>query len=322
VTFCVTVSGMSQEIEKTNSRETNTDSQPQKPQPQSVEVYRPKRWVLFVSVFTLLGVGVVGIWFIIWASKAFTQPTAALTFIMGSAISLFLLLSTIATTCIYWGQRNIMLRQWKAMQDSVNRTDTIIDKMQGQLNAIKEQAGIMREALDESRKQSIASQAQSEIAAAAVRIAERNTVAAEESTRIALEQVRPFLNLSATVQRSDTKPEIFVSFQNGGPSKATVHAEFILIIFGSEQFLKQGSFVPFIVAPNSSQSARITDIDARQFDLVVRAGGGQLTLKVIGRYEGVGGPYPIAFCVAWVSGRDPLLNSIDGRCEGEGEPAE
>src|SRR5205085_9928446 len=93
----------------------SADSQPQKPQPEFVEVYRPKRWVPFLFVVSLLAVGAGGVLFILWASRLFTDPTAALTFIMGSIISLFLLLSTVATTCIYWGQRNIMLQQRTAM---------------------------------------------------------------------------------------------------------------------------------------------------------------------------------------------------------------
>jgi hypothetical protein len=107
---------MSQEIEQANSRKTDANGQPQKSHSEFVEIYCPKRWMPVLFVVGLLTVGAVGVWFILWASQLFTDPTAALTFIMGSIISLFLLLSTIATTCIYWGQRNIMLQQWRAMR--------------------------------------------------------------------------------------------------------------------------------------------------------------------------------------------------------------
>jgi len=128
---------MSQEIEQANSSKDSADSQPQKSQPEFVEVYRPKRWVPVLFVASLLTVGAGGVLFILWASKLFTDPTAALTFIMGSIISLFLLLSTVATTCIYWGQRNIMLQQWKAMNENIAKTDVIISKM-GQHQAVME----------------------------------------------------------------------------------------------------------------------------------------------------------------------------------------
>lgn len=134
---------MSQEIEQTNSSEANTNTQPQKTQPQSVEVYRPKRWVPVVFVISLLAIGAIGVWFIIWASKAFTEPTAALTFIMGSIISLFLLLSAIATTCIYWGQRNIMLQQWRAMRAQLIAVEHQTDWIQVQAETATSQLGAM-----------------------------------------------------------------------------------------------------------------------------------------------------------------------------------
>ena len=133
---------MKEKIVQTNGRETGIDSQPHKSNSQFVEVYRPKRWVPVLFVISLLVVGAGGVLFIIWASRLFTDPTAALTFIMGSIISLFILLSTVATTCIYWGQRNIMLQQWRAMNESIVRTDKIISKMAGHQAAMELQAGI------------------------------------------------------------------------------------------------------------------------------------------------------------------------------------
>ena len=158
---------MGQEIKQANSSEANTNTQTQKTGPQSVEIYRPKRWVPVVFVLGLLTVGAAGAWFILWASRAFTDPTAALTFIMGSIISLFLLLSTVATTCIYWGQRNIMLKQWGEMHENVTRTDLIIEKMQGQLDAMRTQEGHLlaqaeaaKEAADMAKGQLVAMQHQ------------------------------------------------------------------------------------------------------------------------------------------------------------------
>jgi hypothetical protein len=165
---------MSQEIEQAHSSKDSADNQPQKADTQSVHVYRPKRWVPIVFLSALLAVGAVGVWFILWASRAFTDPTAALTFIMGSIISLFLLLSTVATTCIYWGQRNIMLQQWKAMgqqqaamewqagiaeiqtglvDQQVGAMKEQLEAMRGQLDAMNEQAVIMRDSLTQAQKQ-------------------------------------------------------------------------------------------------------------------------------------------------------------------------
>ena len=102
------------------------------------------------------------------------------------ALNVLILLAIAVQAYIYSGQ-------WKAMRESLERTDKVIEKMEAQ------------------------------------------TKIAEQNARIALEETRPFLKVTARVVRSDLVPEVFASFDNSGVSKATVFAEYVLNISASER---------------------------------------------------------------------------------------
>lgn len=57
-----------------------------------------------------------------------TVPSILIPFVVGAALPLFTLFAIIYQAVVY-------RRQWHVMRDSVDRTDTIIEKMQGQLDA-------------------------------------------------------------------------------------------------------------------------------------------------------------------------------------------
>jgi hypothetical protein len=81
-----------------------------------------RRWPIVLTTGTFLAVaggGIGAIWFF---SAAFADITARATFVVGSAINLFIFLAIVAQACIYWAQRGIMNRQWEAMQEGLAET--------------------------------------------------------------------------------------------------------------------------------------------------------------------------------------------------------
>jgi|GEM_PF-3230167 len=116
-----------------------------KPQPQNNEtnnqammVYTQRRWPFFMTAGAIAGLAAGG-GFLIWQlSAAFNDPSTWATFVIGSALNLGVLLAVVAQACIYWGQRNLMAQQWRAMVDSKKQTDTVIEEMRVQSAGLQE----------------------------------------------------------------------------------------------------------------------------------------------------------------------------------------
>lgn len=148
-TFCVTISAMIEQVKDTNGGNANKETlQKKESQQLSIDLGPPKRWPIVLTGLLLSGVSIGGVYVIVSIASVFDEVTAIATFIAGSTVGLFTLLAIIAQAAIYWQQRNFMMRHWNAMQESVSRTDVIIEKMQGQLE-------VMHDALDHDRQRAL-----------------------------------------------------------------------------------------------------------------------------------------------------------------------
>jgi hypothetical protein len=78
-------------------------------------------------------------------------------FVVAAALPLFTLLAVIYQAIVY-------RRQWNAMQSALKQTDRVIEKMQAQLTAIREQTGVMQNSLTETQKMAKHSERGTEIA--------------------------------------------------------------------------------------------------------------------------------------------------------------
>jgi hypothetical protein len=118
-----------------------------------------RNWKTVASVGGLFTAAGVGVALLDWASRAIDDVGVALNFFAQNIFSMFILLAVIV-------QAVISNRQWRAMKDSVERTDTIIENMQGQLTSMvhqeeamqgqlivmNAQEAAMRDALEETRR--------------------------------------------------------------------------------------------------------------------------------------------------------------------------
>ena len=95
--------------------------QPQK-NVESTVIYVPRTWPAVVVTVTLLAAAGGGVAALLYFSKAIPDVAVAYSFIAQNGLSLFVFLAVVAQACIYWGQRNLMLRQWEAMQDALTET--------------------------------------------------------------------------------------------------------------------------------------------------------------------------------------------------------
>jgi len=136
---------MIKQVKDTKNGDSNKTALPPKSGQQlSPGIGAPKTWSVVVTGLSLSAVAIGGVYTIVRVASVFTEVGAIATFITGSIVGLFTLLAIVAQAAIYWQQRNFMMRQWKAMQDSVDRTDTIIAKMQGQLDVMTDALEIER----------------------------------------------------------------------------------------------------------------------------------------------------------------------------------
>ncbi|HAF24492.1 MAG TPA: hypothetical protein DCK93_16575 [Blastocatellia bacterium] len=94
-----------------------------KPNEQSLDVNAPKRWPTVVTSLALLSIAAGGGFAIWWTSFAFVDLTTRVAFIMGSALNLAIFLAIVAQACIYLGQKNLMLKQWRAMHDALSQSE-------------------------------------------------------------------------------------------------------------------------------------------------------------------------------------------------------
>jgi hypothetical protein len=104
----------------------------------------PRRWPIILAAVVLLLAAVGGVTVILWASNAIDDLGVALNFIAQNTLSLFVLLAIVVQSFIYWDQRNLMRKQWKAMMDGVERTDDVIEQMRVQLKEIRVQRRTMQ----------------------------------------------------------------------------------------------------------------------------------------------------------------------------------
>lgn len=142
-------SAMTEQVKDAKSGNGNESAlQPKDGQQLSLDIGSPKTWPIVVTGLSLSTVAIGGVYTIVRVASVFNEVGARATFITGSIVGLFTLLAIVAQAAIYWQQRNFMMRQWKAMQDSVDRTDTIIDKMQGQLDGMKDQARLIKQQIE------------------------------------------------------------------------------------------------------------------------------------------------------------------------------
>lgn len=141
-----------EQIDGTEKSSNSAGVETRKPDEQLSPVHVSRPWLPIIVTTSLVGVGVGGATFFVWASQAFSDVTAAVTFITGNTINLFILLAIAAQACIYWSQRSLMNKQWQVMQEQSTA-------MQKQLAVIERQEGVMRDALEETRNSMRYSQA-------------------------------------------------------------------------------------------------------------------------------------------------------------------
>jgi hypothetical protein len=96
------------------------------PDPTPAPIIKRRRWPVVLTTGTLLagaGGGIGAIWFF---SSVFADLTARATFVVGSAINLFIFLAIVAQACIYWGQRSTMNEQAKVMREGLKETRNLL----------------------------------------------------------------------------------------------------------------------------------------------------------------------------------------------------
>lgn len=130
-----------QQIEHTHDDDKVADSGHSQPQPEPLQVYKPRLWLGVLVTSSLAAAGIGGFAWLYWSSLAFSEVTDGLKFLTEGSIALALLIVAAAQACVYWSQRGIMRAQSQTMVDGLRRTDRMIDKMQDQLDAINKQEG-------------------------------------------------------------------------------------------------------------------------------------------------------------------------------------
>jgi hypothetical protein len=114
---------MDNQVTQTGSGNHKTEKGHPNADPQSLQVYQPRGWLLPLAVTGgVVGIGGAGFWWLLWASRAFDSVTDALTFLTGGTFTLALLLVALVQACVYWSQRGIMRQQWQAMQEGLAET--------------------------------------------------------------------------------------------------------------------------------------------------------------------------------------------------------
>jgi hypothetical protein len=130
-------------MKETDTGNQNASALQREKHQQAARVPKWRVWPTVAVILTLLAAAGGGIWTILWFSAAFTDTVVAVNFIVVNILSLFVLLAIIAQACIYLGQRGVMRKQWTAMLSGLERTDEMIEHMEGQLAAAEKQAVVM-----------------------------------------------------------------------------------------------------------------------------------------------------------------------------------
>jgi hypothetical protein len=120
------------------------------------------RMVALVGGLTIAGGS--GVVLLLWLANVIDDLGQALNFVAQNTLSLFIFLAVIV-------QAVISNKQWVAMRDSVERTDTIIGNMQGQLASIEGQERIMQAQLETMKEQTVTAQVVADAATESARVA-------------------------------------------------------------------------------------------------------------------------------------------------------
>src|ERR1700704_4008475 len=110
-----------QQIEQASGGKDKAKSGHGKPEPDSLQVYRPHRWLAVAVTGGLAVAGASGFAWLYWASLAFSDAIDGLKFLTEGSIALGLLLVAVVQACVYWSQRGLMAAQWNAMERGLKR---------------------------------------------------------------------------------------------------------------------------------------------------------------------------------------------------------
>jgi hypothetical protein len=104
-----------QQIEQASGGNDKAESGHSKANPDSFQVYKPRRWLAVVLTSGLIIAGAGGFAWLYWTSLAFSDAVDGLKFLTEGSIALALLIVAVVQACVYWSQRGIMRGQWAAM---------------------------------------------------------------------------------------------------------------------------------------------------------------------------------------------------------------
>jgi hypothetical protein len=115
-------------MEQTEGSDNDTKTLQRKGNQDLAHYDAPRRWPIIVTAGGLLAAASGGVALILWAAGAIDDLGVALTFIAQNILGLFVFLAIIAQSFIYWDQRNLMRKQWLAMerQERITRDALII----------------------------------------------------------------------------------------------------------------------------------------------------------------------------------------------------
>jgi len=102
-----------------------------------------RSWSLWIGLSALLLLGALVRW-----GRAFDTLTGRYTFLAQSILALFTLTAIVIQARIYWAQRDVMERQWKAMTDQLEAINKQEGHLLAQAEAAKAQAETMRRQLE------------------------------------------------------------------------------------------------------------------------------------------------------------------------------
>ncbi len=133
-----------QEINQTASSNQETERGHSNADMQSVQVYRPRKWLAVVVTGGLAVAAASGFGWLIWASGAFENASEGVKFITEGSIAFALLLVAIVQACVYWSQRRIMNAQWDAMERSLKAVERQEEHLSAQVEAARDAANMAK----------------------------------------------------------------------------------------------------------------------------------------------------------------------------------
>jgi hypothetical protein len=135
------------------------------------------RWLLWIGLFTLLLLAVVvclGYWlFSVRADRA--------KFIVDGSLNVFILAAILLQVYVYFRQRDEMQRQREAMDESLKRTDKVIETMTTEAGIMAAQAEIMRQSFLQTSQLVEQNERANEATARSIETAEKTTIYAQRA---------------------------------------------------------------------------------------------------------------------------------------------